>query len=61
MERSMNVLSLIKNKNTREQRLQDAQKIHLKAYRGIPYREAPRQGQVDAELTYRGQPYPLHR
>ncbi|MEB3321829.1 MAG: hypothetical protein VKI81_03300 [Synechococcaceae cyanobacterium] len=57
----MNVLSLIRNKSRREQRLHDAQKIHLKAYRGIPYREAPRQEHGDSDLTYRGQTYHTHR
>lgn len=61
MEPSMNVLSLIKNQHGRKQRLSEAQKIHLKAYRGVPYREAPRQDHVDTDLTYRGQPYHAHR
>jgi hypothetical protein len=61
MEYSMNVLSLIRNRSLREQRLQAAQKIHLKAYRGIPYRVAPRQDHVETDLTYRGLPYHMHR
>jgi hypothetical protein len=61
MEESMNVLSLIREKVNREQRLSEAQKIHLKAYRGVPYREAPREGHLSTELTYRGQAYHMDR
>ncbi len=57
----MNVLSLIKNQHGRRQRLSDAQKIHLKAYRGVPYREAPGHDHVETDLTYRGQAYHVNR
>ena len=57
----MNVLSLIKNQHGRRQRLSDAQKIHLKAYRGVPYREAPGNDPVEKDLTYRGQAYHVNR
>jgi len=57
----MNVLSLIKNQHGRRQRLSDAQKIHLKAYRGVPYREAPGHDPVEKDLTYRGQEYHVNR
>jgi hypothetical protein len=57
----MNVLSLIKNQHGRRQRLSDAQKIHLKAYRGVPYREAPGNDPVEKDLTYRGQEYHVNR
>jgi hypothetical protein len=57
----MNVLSLIKNRQGRRQRLSEAQKIHLKAYRGVPYQEAPRHAHLETDLTYRGQPYHLDR
>jgi hypothetical protein len=61
MEPSMNVLSLIRNQLDRSRRLSEAQKIHLKAYRGVPYREAPRHDHVETDLTYRGQPYHVQR
>ena len=57
----MNVLSLIKNRQGRRQRLSEAQKIHLKAYQGVPYQEAPRHAHLETDLTYRGQPYHLDR
>jgi hypothetical protein len=56
----MNVLFLIKNQLDRRHRLSEAQKIHLKAYRGVPYQEAPRRDHVETDLTYRGQAYHVH-
>lgn len=54
----MNILSLLRDKLQKQQRLEEAQLLFLKAYRGIPYTEAtvdcPRQ---PTSLRYRGQSY----
>lgn len=57
----MNVLSLIKNQVERQNRLYEAQKMHLKAYRGVPYTDAPKETPLASELTYRGQAYHIDR
>lgn len=61
----MNVLDLIRTKILKAKRLDDAQFLMAKAYRGVPYVDAhhddpkPREGDQEAtkELTYRGQHY----
>ena len=54
----MNILSLLRDKLQKQQRLQEAQLLSLKAYRGIPYSEvaaeSPRQ---PISLVYRGHEY----
>lgn len=57
----MNVLSLIRHQLDRRRRLSEAQKIHLEAYRDVPYRGASRFDHVETDLTYRGQRDHVHR
>jgi hypothetical protein len=57
----MNVLSLIRNQLERSTRLSEAQKIHLKAYCGVPFREVPRHDHVETDLTDPGLPHDMHR
>jgi len=57
----MNVLSLIKNQVERQNRLYEAQKMHLKAYRGVPYTDTPKEAHLTTELIYRGQAYHMDR
>jgi hypothetical protein len=57
----LNHLSLIKDQITRHRALSDAQMISMKAYRGVPYAEAPHQEHVSADLMYRGHGYHLER
>jgi hypothetical protein len=57
----LNHLSLIKDQITRHRALSDAQMISMKAYRGVPYVEAPHQEHVSADLMYRGHGYHLDR
>lgn len=57
----LNHLSLIKDQITRHRALSDAQLISMKAYRGVPYVEAPHQEHVSADLMYRGHGYHLDR
>lgn len=57
-----NHLRLIKDQIIKAQRLSDAQLLHLKSYRGVPYQQAP----VDQPTgqwvaTYRGQAYQVNR
>jgi hypothetical protein len=60
----MNVLELIRNKMLKAQRLDDAQFLMAKAYRGVAYVDAhhdePKPQQETKELTYRGRHY-AHR
>lgn len=57
----MNVLDLIRTKMVKDKRLDDAQFLMAKAYRGVPYvdahHDAPDHDQAAKELTYRGQHY----
>ena len=57
----MNVLDLIRTKILKAQRLDDAQFLMAKAYRGVAYVDAhhdePTPEQTTKELTYRGQHY----
>lgn len=54
----MNILSLIRSKHQQAIRLHEAQLLHLKAYRGVPYQNAPVSPKSQgAELTYRGHSY----
>jgi hypothetical protein len=64
VELTMNVLELVRNKILKSQRLNDAQFLMAKAYRGVPYVDAHHDhptahAQEDAHkhLTYRGQAY----
>jgi hypothetical protein len=57
----MNVLDLIRTKMLKDKRLDDAQFLMAKAYRGVPYVDV-HHDQLQAsgeprELTYRGQHY----
>jgi hypothetical protein len=57
----LNHLQLIKQQQQRQQRLQDAQMLLAKAYRGIPYQDAKHdQPAIDADLTYRGTKHHVH-
>ena len=57
----MNVLNLIRTKMVKAQRLDDAQYLMAKAYRGVAYVDAhhdePKAGTEAKELTYRGRHY----
>lgn len=57
----MNVLDLIRTRILKAQRLDDAQFLMAKAYRGVAYTDAhhdePRAEKATRELTYRGQHY----
>ncbi|MFO8237005.1 MAG: DUF4278 domain-containing protein [Prochlorococcaceae cyanobacterium] len=57
----MNVLDLIRSKVIKEQRLNGAQFLMAKSYRGVPYLDAhhddPKQQTRTKQLTYRGQSY----
>ncbi len=57
----MNVLDLIRTKILKAQRLDDAQYLMAKAYRGVAYVDAhhdePKTGEVTQQLTYRGRHY----
>jgi hypothetical protein len=57
----MNVLNLIRTKMVKDKRLDDAQFLMAKAYRGVPYvdahHDAPHDDNAVKELTYRGQHY----
>lgn len=57
----MNVLDLIRSKVIKQQRLNDAQFLMAKSYRGVPYVDAhhddPKQESTTKQLTYRGQSY----
>ncbi|MFY8148648.1 MAG: hypothetical protein ACOVNL_05440 [Prochlorococcaceae cyanobacterium] len=58
----MNVLDLIRARMLRDRRLDDAQFLMAKAYRGVPYVDAHHDDPSDThegahELNYRGQHY----
>lgn len=57
----MNVLELIRKKMLKKQRLNDAQNMMAKAYRGVPYVDAhhddPTPDTSGGEHTYRGVHY----
>jgi hypothetical protein len=57
----MNVLDLIRTKMLKAQRLDDAQFLMAKAYRGVAYVDAhhdePKPAAPTRELTYRGRHY----
>jgi hypothetical protein len=57
----MNTLELIRTKLLKAQRLENAQTLMAKAYRGVAYvdahHDAPAQSQEPKELAYRGQHY----
>lgn len=60
----MNVLELVRTKILKTQRLQDAQFLMAKAYRGVPYLDAHHDDPVlssqsddHRQLTYRGNTY----
>ncbi len=57
----MNVLNLIRSKMLKDKRLDEAQFLMAKSYRGVPYVDAhhdePAQNDQPKHLTYRGQSY----
>jgi len=57
----MNVLNIIRTKMVKDKRLDDAQFLMAKAYRGVSYVDAhhdePQAASTNKELTYRGQHY----
>lgn len=57
----MNVLDLIRTKMLKKKRLNDAQFMMAKSYRGVPYvdahHDAPTPDTSSNEHTYRGVPY----
>tara|TARA_Y100000289_G_C3929991_1_gene155777 strand:- start:1196 stop:1426 length:231 start_codon:yes stop_codon:yes gene_type:complete len=54
----LNHLQLIKDQLLKARRLSDAQFLHLKAYRGVPYQAAPVEKMTGAKVaTYRGSTY----
>ena len=57
----MNVLNIIRTKMVKDKRLDDAQFLMAKAYRGVSYVDAhhdePQATGTNKELTYRGQHY----
>lgn len=62
VETEMNVLELIRKKIIKDQRLDDAQFLMAKAYRGVPYVDAHHDDPEKSDdakklLTYRGQRY----
>lgn len=58
----LNQLQLCKEQLVKAQRLEDAQRISLKAYRGIPYKAAPHTNPTGVfSGTYRGNPYLFDR
>ena len=61
----MNVLDLIRSKILKKQRLNDAQFLMAKSYRGVPYVDAhhddPAQPDTSKQLVYRGHPYDHHQ
>ena len=55
-------LLMIKEQIIKAQRLSDAQLLHLKAYRGVPYQQAPVDNPTGRWVaTYRGQAYEVNR
>ena len=64
VETVMNVLDLIRTRMLKAQRLDDAQYLMAKSYRGVAYVDAhhdePKPGEVTQQLTYRGRPYLHH-
>lgn len=57
-----NHLQLIKDQLIKARRLSDAQSLHLKAYRGIPYKAVPVESRAGSQVaTYRGNPYEVNR
>lgn len=58
----LNHLQMIKEQIIKAQRLTDAQRLHLKAYRGVPYQHAPVDTPAGSFVaTYRGRPYEVNR
>jgi len=64
VESVMNVLELIRTRILKAQRLDDAQYLMAKSYRGVPYVDAhhdePKPDDVTKQLTYRGHHYAHH-
>ena len=59
-ELTMNVLEIIRTKMVKDKRLDDAQNLMAKAYRGVSYVDAHHDQphtHAPQELTYRGQHY----
>lgn len=58
----LNQLQLCKEQLQKAQRLEEAQRIHLKAYRGVPYQAAPHSNpQGSFSGFYRGHAYDFDR
>jgi len=54
----MNILLLVKNKQQKQARLKEAQRLAAKCYRGVAYEKAVVNGKpVGSELTYRNVRY----
>jgi len=53
----LNHLHLIQEAVKRRQALHDAQMLHLKSYRGVPYVEIAHEHLTHPTLTYRGHAY----
>lgn len=54
----MNFLNLVQAKQTKELSIKEAQLLHAKAYRGVPYEHHVTNGKpVGVELVYRGARY----
>lgn len=57
-----NHLQLIKGQSLKAKRLSEAQFLHLKAYRGVPYAKAPVEVSTGSKVaTYRGNTYQASR
>lgn len=57
----INTLALVRQQLTKQQRLRSAQLLTAKAYRGVPYAQAPHTAPQPADLTYRGKAYHVER
>ena len=51
---TLNPLHLVRQQIIRQNRLNEAQLLLAKAYRGVPYTDAQHDEKPDADLTYRG-------
>ncbi len=53
----INTLARVRQQLIKQQRLRSAQLLTAKAYRGVPYAQAPHTAPQAADLTYRGHHY----
>ena len=56
----INTLNLVRQQILRQNRVNQAQLLLAKAYRGVPYTDAQHDDKPDAELTYRGVQHHTH-